>query len=131
MKIFFKNFKFLIFIKPFFSVSSSGAIIFAYLGEFLTSRHRARSIMIASVIFGILTVIVPMIAFVIINQSWKFEIPYLNFTYTPWRLFTLVCGIPNLIGGIGVFFLPESPKFLFSKVIFFFKFNQKIYSLKN
>lgn len=74
--------------------------------------------MISSTIFGIFTMIIPGIAFLIINQSWKIIIPSINMEYKPWRLFMLICGIPNLICGIAFKFFPESPKFSYSKVGF-------------
>ena len=97
-------------------MSSAGAVVFAYLGEFLTTRNRSRSIMIASIVFGIISTAFPITAYFIINQNWKLYIGCLNIYYKPWRLFVLMCGIPSLICGIAFIFLPESPKFCFSKV---------------
>ncbi|KAL7026280.1 hypothetical protein ACKWTF_013829 [Chironomus riparius] len=96
-------------------MSSAGAVVFAYLGEFLTTRNRSRSIMIASIIFGIISTAFPISAYFIINQNWKLHIEFLNIIYKPWRLFVLMCGLPSLICGIAFIFLPESPKFCFSK----------------
>lgn len=97
-------------------MSSAGAVVFAYLGEFLTARNRSRSIMIASLVFGIISTAIPMSAYFVINQNWKIAFEFLNFEFKPWRLFVLMCGIPSLICGIAFIFLPESPKFCFSKV---------------
>lgn len=72
--------------------------------------------MIASLVFGIISTAFPMTAYFVINQNWKLAVGFLNFEYKPWRLFVLMCGIPSLICGISFIFLPESPKFCFSKV---------------
>lgn len=49
------------------------------------------------------------------NGSWKFDIPLLNITYKPWRLFIVVCGLPGFIAFLFLCFLPESPKFVLSQ----------------
>lgn len=46
------------------------------------------------------------------NQQWTFEVPILNITYKPWRLFMVVCGLPSLLSFVIISFLPESPKFV-------------------
>lgn len=97
-------------------ISGSTSIIFAYLGEFLGSKNRSRSMMMASVIFGVACLILPLMAWLIINQKWNFIVPLIDVNYRPWRLFLLCCGLPSLICGISMIFYPESPKFTFSQV---------------
>lgn len=46
------------------------------------------------------------------NQEWEFEIPILDITYKPWRLFIVVCSLPGLLSFLILCFLPESPKFV-------------------
>lgn len=94
------------------SVSGSSATIYAYLGEFHTQRHRSRAIMGASVIFGITCIMLPVLAWLVINQSWELYIPYLEVTYKPWRLFLVVCGLPSLLCALALIPVPESPKFV-------------------
>ena len=69
----------------------------------------------ASVIFGITCVLLPLIAWIFINQHWEFYIPFINVVYKPWRLFLVVCGLPSLICSIILTQLPESPKFVLSQ----------------
>lgn len=69
----------------------------------------------ASVIFGITCVLLPVLAWLVINQSWELYIPYLNVMYRPWRLFLVVCGLPSLICGLALIKIPESPKFVLSQ----------------
>lgn len=32
-----------------------------------------------------------------------------------WQMFLAICSVPSMIGGLSIFFLPESPKFLMSQ----------------
>lgn len=95
-----------------FSVSGSSATIYAYLGEFHNCTHRAKAIMWASVVFGITTGVIPLLAWQVINRSWSFAVPVLNIHFKPWRLFVIVCGLPSLISGLGLLPVPESPKYV-------------------
>lgn len=70
--------------------------------------------MCAAIIFGFGSIMLPAIAWVIINREWSFLIPFLDVTYRPWRLFMVVCAVPGLICGLALFKLPESPKYLVS-----------------
>lgn len=57
----------------------------------------------------------PIFASIFINQEWNFYIAPLDLVFKPWRLFMIICGIPNIICAlVTLFFMPESPKFLFS-----------------
>lgn len=98
----------------YFSISGSSATIYAYLGEFHNERHRSRAIMLASVIFGITTVTMPLLAWLVINRTWSLYLPLLNINFKPWRLFIVVCGLPSLVSGIGLWPMPESPKYVHS-----------------
>lgn len=55
---------------------------------------------------------IPIAAWAVINQEWRFQIPVIELTYKPWRLYLIVCSIPGLIAAMAMIFLPESPKFL-------------------
>lgn len=60
--------------------------------------------------------LVPLVALVTINEEWSFYIDFLNLTFKPWRLFLIICGIPNLLWALMlIFVIPESPKFTFSQ----------------
>lgn len=97
-----------------FSISGSSASIYAYLGEFHTVKYRARAIMVSSVIFGFGCILMPVVAFLVINQHWEFYVPLLGIVYKPWRFFLLVCGVPSLLCAIALMPAPESPKFVLS-----------------
>lgn len=66
----------------------------------------------SAVIFGISCLLLPVIAFAVINQDWQFDVPILNITYKPWRLFFIVCALPGLFSHLAMLYLPESPKFV-------------------
>lgn len=96
----------------FCSVAGFSATIFAYLGEFHTSRQRDRAIMAASVIFATACNLVPVVVWAVMNQEWKLRIPLLNITYGPWRSYIVTCALPGLISHLMLYFVPESPKFV-------------------
>ncbi|XP_058813431.1 synaptic vesicle glycoprotein 2B-like [Topomyia yanbarensis] len=98
-----------------FFISGSSATIYAYLGEFHNKRNGSRAIMGASFVFGVGCLLLPGIAFSIINQEWEFTVPYLDVVYRPWRLFLVVCGLPNLVCAFTLLKFPESPKFVFTQ----------------
>uniref|UniRef100_A0A182W4A7 Major facilitator superfamily (MFS) profile domain-containing protein n=1 Tax=Anopheles minimus TaxID=112268 RepID=A0A182W4A7_9DIPT len=97
------------------SVSGSSATIYAYLGEFHGKGNCSRAIMGASFVFGVGSLLLPLIAWSIINQEWEFTIPVLNVIYRPWRLFLVVCSLPSLVSALALLRLPESPKYLLSR----------------
>ncbi|XP_017475873.1 PREDICTED: synaptic vesicle glycoprotein 2A-like, partial [Rhagoletis zephyria] len=98
-----------------FCISGGSATIYAFLGEFHTAKNRSRAIMGSAFIFGVGSMLMPCIAWLVINQEWSFVIPYLNLNYKPWRFFMVVCGIPGFLCGLALFKIPESPKFLLSQ----------------
>lgn len=71
--------------------------------------------MIASLIFAVTTVLMPILAWLIINQSWQFFVPLLSIHFKPWRLLIFVCGLPSLLCGLALLGIPESPKFVLSQ----------------
>lgn len=97
----------------FCSVSGSSPAVFAYLGEFHNGKTRSRALMGSSVIFSLACMMLPFIAFSVINQEWALPISFLGITYKPWRFFLVACSLPGFLSGLlMIFLLPESPKFL-------------------
>ncbi|XP_055913306.1 synaptic vesicle glycoprotein 2B-like [Eupeodes corollae] len=97
-----------------FLISGGSATIFPYLGEFHSDRMRNRAIMSAGFICAAASLLYPIVAWAVINQSWTLEVPYFDIVYKPWRMYILVIGILGLFCGISLFYLPESPKYLLS-----------------
>lgn len=67
------------------------------------------------VIYGVIGLLLPIKAFLIINQDWQFHIPFFGIIYKPWRLFLITCSLPGFLASLALFFIPESPKFLLSQ----------------
>lgn len=64
-----------------------------------------------------ISLLLPTFALVTINQEWSFDIDLLHLTFKPWRLYLIICGIPNLCWALVlIFIVPESPKFTFAHV---------------
>lgn len=84
----------------------------------------------ASFSFALGAMLLPLIAFLVINQEWSFPVIFVDIHYKPWRLFLIVCGFPGFLCGLSMFALPESPKFLLSvgKELEAIKVLQKMYS---
>lgn len=60
--------------------------------------------------------ILPLNGYLFINQDWSFFIPIINLNFTPWRLYLIMNGIPSVVSGLLLLmFIPESPKFVFSR----------------
>lgn len=60
--------------------------------------------------------LLPTFALITINQNWNFDVDILHVTFKPWRLFLIICGIPNLIWAmVLIFIIPESPKYTFTR----------------
>lgn len=70
--------------------------------------------MASSVVFGIICILMPFLAWCIINEDWQFDVPFIV-TYKPWRLFLAMCSLPELLSFTIITFLPESPKFMLSQ----------------
>uniref|UniRef100_A0A1B0D3C4 Major facilitator superfamily (MFS) profile domain-containing protein n=1 Tax=Phlebotomus papatasi TaxID=29031 RepID=A0A1B0D3C4_PHLPP len=71
--------------------------------------------MAASTIFGLGGMLMPALAWVVMSYTWTLDIPFIDITYKPWRLFLIVCALPDLFCGISLLSLPESPKFVLSQ----------------
>lgn len=66
----------------------------------------------SSILFGISCIVMPVMAWSVINQNWQFDIPLIGVTYKPWRLYMVVCSLPAILSFMILIFLPESPKFV-------------------
>ncbi|XP_055842579.1 uncharacterized protein LOC129909530 [Episyrphus balteatus] len=97
-----------------FVLSAGSAAVFPYLGEFHTDRMRNRAIMSAGFICAAASLLYPIVAWAVINQSWSFDVPLLDIEYKPWRMYILVIGLLGLVCGLSLFYIPESPKYLIS-----------------
>ncbi|KAL4702819.1 hypothetical protein ACJJTC_003977 [Scirpophaga incertulas] len=91
-------------------MSGSSAVVYTYLGEFNSLRHRDKMVAFGSSFVGIGTVVLPGISWLILPMD--FNIPMGFITYRPWRLLMMLCALPYAVGAILLTLAPESPKFL-------------------
>lgn len=97
-----------------FRLSGGSATIYAYLGEFHCNKMRNRAIMSSAFISALAAILFPLSAWVAINQTWSFNVPFLDIIYRPWRMYILLVGTFGLVCGVCLFYFPESPKYLLS-----------------
>ncbi|KAK6617626.1 hypothetical protein RUM44_005214 [Polyplax serrata] len=97
-----------------FLIGAPGSIVVAYLGEFLTNKHRAPSLCAVGFFWTISWMILPAAALGIMPLTWAYRVD--GFVYNSWRIYVAIFSVPTLICGLilGIFF-PESPKFLYSQ----------------
>lgn len=55
-----------------------------------------------------------MAALWILSYEWRFEL-YEGYEFRPWRLLILIYVIPGVIGGLWLFRMPESPKYMLAQ----------------
>ncbi|XP_026478597.1 synaptic vesicle glycoprotein 2C-like isoform X2 [Ctenocephalides felis] len=95
-----------------FLVSGASSTAYAYLGEFHGDKTRARAISWGASFISMGMVFLPAIAWGIIPLNFRYPIPGLGIDWTAWRLYVLICSLPNLLGLIMIITFPETPKFL-------------------
>ncbi|GIY50260.1 synaptic vesicle glycoprotein 2A [Caerostris darwini] len=90
-------------------VGGSLPIVFTYYGEFLVKRHRGRHLSWLLIFWGIGGLFTALMAWLMIAQPGT---QGLGTRLSSWRVFLVVCSAPALLTVFGLFFLPESPRFL-------------------
>ena len=102
-----------------FSISGIAANTYAFLGEFLAEKDRARYLSFAGVFMAFALTFCPGIGWLILKSQHianiSFIIPLIEMKYSIWRIFLLVCSSLSGLVTILLFFLPESPKFLLAQ----------------
>ncbi|KAK4881440.1 hypothetical protein RN001_004759 [Aquatica leii] len=94
-----------------FLVGAPGSVTFSYMAEFHAPAHRAKTIYYAGVFFTIPWLILPALAWCILTL--KVDVVLGDFIFiSPWRIFLMILALPELLGGIWLIQLPETPKFL-------------------
>ncbi len=122
------------------SICAPQGITYAFLGEFHCAKNRARVLLVgkiwklktisiflsnfllpflfilASVVYSIANLQLPIYGITIVNQMWSFNIPFIDLIFRPWRLFLLLCGLSSVLCAIVmIIYIPESPKFTFAQ----------------
>ncbi|KAG8190263.1 hypothetical protein JTE90_025780 [Oedothorax gibbosus] len=92
-------------------VGGSLPIVFTYYGEFLVKRNRGRHLSWLLIFWGIGGLYTAVIAWLMITEPEEGN-QLLGSRLSSWRIFLVVCATPALITVFGLFFLPESPRYL-------------------
>lgn len=88
-------------------------VIFLYFFEIIFPfLMQLKKISVAAIVFSSSCMMMPLTAWAVINQDWQLQIPLIDLTYKPWRLFIIVCGLPGFLSALSLCFLPESLKFI-------------------
>lgn len=98
-----------------FSIGGSSAITYAYVGEFHDNYYRQKVVSWIACFIAFGNMYVPGMAWLLLPQSWSFEIPVFGVMFRPWRLLMIVYALPSLLSALCVYFLPESPKYLLTQ----------------
>lgn len=94
-----------------FLIGGPGSLTFTYLAEFHAPHHRSKSIYYSGIFFSIAWLLLPAIARIILPL--QIEIMFKGFIIcSSWRIFLALLAIPELIAGVWILYLPESPKYL-------------------
>ncbi|XP_011306582.1 synaptic vesicle glycoprotein 2C isoform X1 [Fopius arisanus] len=98
-----------------FTIGAPGSLIYTYLGEFHSSKHRVKSICYVGFFWTLAWLLLPGLAWLIIPL--KLNLHILGFAYNSWQLFLALMGLPTLLMGLILINYPESPKFLLARGI--------------
>ncbi|XP_042897934.2 synaptic vesicle glycoprotein 2C-like [Parasteatoda tepidariorum] len=90
-------------------VGGSLPIVFTYYSEFLTKRNRGRHLSWLLTFWGIGGLYTAFMAWLMIAEP---DADGLGSRLSSWRVFLVVCATPALLTVFGLFFLPESPRYL-------------------
>ncbi|XP_078049211.1 putative transporter svop-1 [Augochlora pura] len=98
-----------------FIISGPHASTVTYCSEFygISARTRIPLIIGFSISFG--NTVTAALAWLVVPQSWSIVLGDGKFVYNSWRIFLSLCGVPILLGVVGLSFFPESPKFLMTQ----------------
>ncbi|XP_054280191.1 synaptic vesicle glycoprotein 2A-like [Macrosteles quadrilineatus] len=86
---------------------------FPFLGEYVPSKRRTQAMLITTSLSTMALLYTSLVGWLTLSTKWSVDLGLV--TFTPWRLFFLLCGFPSLCCA-GLFYLtPESPKFLLTR----------------
>ncbi|XP_043462191.1 synaptic vesicle glycoprotein 2B-like [Leptopilina heterotoma] len=91
------------------------AALMSYLAEIHSEIFRSRVYLWLGVAFSLGNIILPCLAWLIIPQTWRWNIFKYQLELNSWRIFLAVCTIPEFLAFIAMSFFPESPRFFLSR----------------
>lgn len=94
-----------------FGIIGATSIVFPYFSEFLAAKNRDVMLCRLEVFWTFGIIGLPAIAWAVIPHNWRLG-SLETFSFTSWRLFVALCGMPSLIMAGVLLLFPESPKYL-------------------
>ncbi|XP_063635474.1 synaptic vesicle glycoprotein 2C-like isoform X1 [Cydia splendana] len=95
-----------------FGIIGATGLIFPYFGDFLSLRHRDVMLCRLEVFWTLGCILLPCIAWLIIQDPRFIWADTEDFKFNQWRVFVAACGIPSLLVVLLLLPFPESPRFL-------------------
>ncbi|XP_017783581.1 PREDICTED: synaptic vesicle glycoprotein 2B-like [Nicrophorus vespilloides] len=86
-----------------FLIGAPGTIVFNYLAEFHAAKIRSKSVCYLGAAFTLSWPLLPTIAYFILPLDLQFE---------SWRVFVFLLAIPELLTGLWLIRMPETPRYL-------------------
>ncbi|RZC33863.1 Sugar tr and/or MFS 1 domain containing protein [Asbolus verrucosus] len=102
------------FINGFF-IGGASSVVYAYAGEFHDNRYRPKVISWMSTFVAFGNMFLPGLAWLILPEQWRIDIPLLSIVFRPWRLLLIIYTVPSLLCAFCLYCLPESPKYLLTQ----------------
>ncbi|KAL7636141.1 UNVERIFIED_CONTAM: hypothetical protein RMT77_012898 [Armadillidium vulgare] len=90
-------------------------IVFAYYCEFIARTDRGRHLSWLLIFWAIGGVFTALMAWAIIPRTGITVVLDEQHHFSSWRMFLVVCSLPSFAAVIGLYFMPESPRFLLEK----------------
>ncbi|XP_068627096.1 putative transporter SVOPL [Battus philenor] len=98
-----------------FCAGSIYTLSMTILSESVAMSKRNLVVLLVTSIFLLSQGVMAVIAIPIIPLTFSIYLPALDIYWNSWRTLLLVYSIPNLLGVLGLLFLMESPKYMFSQ----------------
>ncbi|KAG7197803.1 hypothetical protein KM043_001617 [Ampulex compressa] len=86
------------------------AMVMPYLAEFHSAKYKARFSTWVGLVVAVGNIVPAALAFIVLPLDWKVEI--FGREYNSWRIYLLICSIPQILGLVTAGALPQSPKYL-------------------
>ncbi|XP_024943451.1 synaptic vesicle glycoprotein 2B [Cephus cinctus] len=94
-----------------FGIIGALSIVFTYFSEFLAAKNRDVMLCRLEIFWTLGVILLPGIAWVVIPRPWMLG-NIEGFSFSSWRMFVALCGMPSLIMTMILCFFPETPKYL-------------------
>lgn len=112
------NYQLFLFFRFFSGVGVGGSfpVVFSYFSEFFSRKSRGPFVIILASFWILGSIFAALLAWIVIGQytdSIHGQLGHMKIE--SWRIYIILCTFPCLSSAVALFFMPESPAFLFSK----------------